>query len=216
MISIILSEQWENDYPSEFSRYGIGTSGTSISSGPAFTILYDNRKNSINALKGLYSVFTLRVNREYLGSSDDWNSVFFDTRKYVNFSKVRHSTLAIRAIYWSAWGNVPYLNLPSTGYDYTGTTGRGYYRGRYRGKQMIYGEAEYRFDITRSGLWGGVVFANGQSYPEPETGKFTYIKPAVGIGGRLKFNKFSDSNITCDIAFGQDSFNYYVTLNEAF
>lgn len=211
-----ISEQWENDYPSEFSLYNIGTSGTVISSGPAFVILYDNRKNSINALKGLYSVLNLRANKEFLGSTYNWNSLYFETRKYINFSRTRHSTLAIRGLYWATWGDVPYLNLPSTRYDYTGTTGRGYDRGRYRGNKMLYGEAEYRFDITRSGLWGGVVFATAQSYPEPETNKFTYIKPTVGFGGRLKFNKFSDSNITGDVAFGKNSFNYYVTLNEAF
>jgi outer membrane protein assembly factor BamA len=211
-----IDEQWDKDYPSNFELYNTGTSGRAISTGPVFTILYDNRKNSVNPLKGLYSNFTFRINREFLGSDFNWSSVYFETRKYVNFSSVRHSTLALRGIYWSTWGEVPYLSLPSTGYDFTGTTGRGYYRGRYRGKQMLYGEVEYRFDITRSGLWGGVVFANGQTYPEPETGKFSYIKPAVGFGGRLKFNKFSDSNITCDIAFGKDSFNYYITLNEAF
>jgi hypothetical protein len=211
-----IEEQWDKDYPSDFEQYSTGTSGTAISTGPVFTVLYDNRKNSINPLKGLYSIFTYRINRDFLGSDYNWSTVYLETRKYINFSQVRHSTLAVRGIYWSAWGDVPYLSLPATGYDFTGTTGRGYYRGRYRGKQMLYGEVEYRFDITRSGLWGGVVFANGQSYPEPETGKFKYIKPAAGFGGRLKFNKFSDSNITCDVAFGKDSFNYYVTLNEAF
>jgi hypothetical protein len=211
-----ISEGWNKDYPSEFDSYHTGTSGTAISSGPAFTVLYDNRKNSINALKGLYSNFTLRINNTHLGSDYNWKSIYFESRKYISFSRIRHKTLALRAIYWSAWGDVPYLNLPATGFDYTGTTGRGYSRGRYRGKSMIYGEMEYRFDITKSGLWGGVVFANAQSYPEPDTGTFRYIKPAAGFGGRLKFNKFSDSNITADVAFGKDSFNYYVTLNEAF
>ena len=129
---------------------------------------------------------------------------------------MRHKTLALRSLYWATWGDVPYLNLPSIGYDYTGWTGRGYHRGRYRGKQMLYGEAEYRFDLTRSGLWGGVIFASAQSFTEPETEKFRYVKPAAGFGGRLKFNKYSDSNITCDVAFGKNSFNWYVSLNEAF
>lgn len=211
-----IDEQWDKDYPSEFSLYGTGTSGTALSSGPVLVFLYDNRKNSINPLKGLYSTMTLRFNSEYLGSSYKWQSLYSEIRKYISFSTVRHKTLALRGLYWATWGEVPYLNLPSTGYDYTGTTGRGYYRGRYRGKQMLYGEAEYRFDITRNGLWGGVLFVNGQSYTEPDTEKFRYIKPAAGFGGRMKFNKYSDSNITCDLAFGKDSFNWYVTLNEAF
>ena len=82
--------------------------------------------------------------------------------------------------------------------------------------QLLYGEAEYRFDLTKSGLWGGVVFVNGQSFIEPEINKFKYIKPAGGFGLRLKFNKYSDSNITSDIAFGKGSVVWYVGLNEAF
>jgi hypothetical protein len=211
-----IEEQWDKDYPSEFKEYGLGTSGTAISFGPVFTILYDNRRNSINPLKGFFSTVAIRQNSKNLGSTYQWGSLYWESRKYVSFSNIRHRTLAMRSIYWATWGDVPYLNLPSIGYDYNGWTGRGYHRGRYRGTEMLYGEAEYRFDLTKSGLWGGVVFVTGESFKEPETKKFEYIKPTVGFGGRLKFNKYSDSNITCDIAFGKDSFNWYVSLNEAF
>jgi hypothetical protein len=211
-----IKELWEKDYPSEFELYGFGTSGTAISAGPVFSILYDNRRNSINPLKGFFSTIALRINSENLGSTYNWKSFYWDTRKYISFSSVRHKTLALRSLCWVTWGEVPYLNLPAIGYDYNGWTGRGYHRGRYRGEQMLYGEAEYRFDLTRNGLWGGVAFVNAQSFTEPATGKFIYVKPAVGFGGRMKFNKYSDSNMTCDIAFGKGSFNWYVSLNEAF
>jgi hypothetical protein len=81
---------------------------------------------------------------------------------------------------------------------------------------MIYGEAEYRFDLTKSGLFGGVLFINAESFIDPDTNRFKYVLPAAGLGCRLKFNKYSDSNITGDIAFGKDSFNWYISLNEAF
>ena len=35
-------------------------------------------------------------------------------------------------------------------------------------------------------------------------------KTSRRFGLRLKFNKYSDSNITFDIAFGKESFNWYV------
>jgi len=211
-----IEEQWNKDYPSEFELYGTGTSGTSISFGPVFTVLYDSRRNSVNPLKGFFSTLAVRQNSKNLGSTYEWGSLYWDTRKYISFSNMRHKTLALRSLYWATWGEVPYLNLPAIGYDYTGWTGRGYHRGRYRGSQMLYGEAEYRFDLTRSGLWGGVIFASAESFAEPETKQFKYIKPAAGFGGRLKFNKYSDSNITCDVAFGKNSFNWYVSLNEVF
>ena len=60
-------------------------------------------------------------------------------------------------------GNPPYLDLPSTGWDSYNNTGRGYVQGRYRGKDLMYLESEYRFGITRNGLFGGVVFANAET-----------------------------------------------------
>ncbi len=209
-------EEWTKSYSSEFKSYNYGTSSNVLSSGITFNFLYDSRKNSLNPLQGLYSNLKLLLNLPMLGSDNRWSSIYFDTRKYISFSSVRHRTLALWGLYWATWGDVPYLNLPGNALDYSGWTGRGYWRGRYRGKQMLYGETEYRFDITRNGLIGGVLFFNAETFTEPDTRKFEYILPAAGTGLRLKFNKYSDSNITGDIAFGKDSFNYYISLNEAF
>ena len=211
-----ISQEWDQDYPSSFERYEYGNSSRSLSSGIAFNILYDSRKNPINALQGFYSYATLLVNDPVLGSDYTWKSFFFDNRQYFNFSHIRHKVLALRGIYWATWGEVPFLNIPGTRLGNSVWTGRGYTRGRYRGTQLLYGEAEYRFDLTRSGLWGGVVFVNGESFTEQERNRFRYVKPAAGFGIRLKFNKYSDSNITSDIAFGKGSVTWFVGLNEAF
>jgi hypothetical protein len=211
-----ISQEWDQDYPSSFERYEYGNSSRSLSSGLAFNLLYDSRKNPINALQGFYSNVTLVVNDPALGSDYTWKSLFFDNRQYFNFSLIRHRVLALRGIFWGTWGEVPYLNLPGTRLGDADWTGRGYIKGRYRGQHMLYGEAEYRFDLTRNGLWGGVVFANAQSFSEPEKRGFRYIKPAGGFGVRLKFNKYSDSNLTSDLAFGVKSVVWFVGLNEAF
>ena len=51
-------------------------------------------------------------------------------------------------------GAAPYLDLPATGMDTYGRTGRGYPRGRFRGERLVYGEAEYRWTVTKNGLFG--------------------------------------------------------------
>jgi hypothetical protein len=199
-----------------FESYEYGTTDKTVSSGIGFNFLFDSRVNSINPLGGFYTSFQYRVNNPWVGSKYSWQSIYFDTRKYFTFDRARHRTLAVWGLYWGTFGEVPYLNLPGTALDYSNWTGRGYYKARYRGKQMLYAEAEYRFDFSTSGLWGGVLFANAQSYIEPDSKKFEYLIPAVGTGLRLKFNKYSDSNITFDVAVGKDSWNWYFSLNEVF
>jgi len=211
-----VSDLSDTNYTTPFEQYEYGNGESSLSSGITFNVLIDSRKNSINPLNGLYSNFLLRYNDSWLGSDYKWQSLYFDTRKYISLSNNRHRTLALWGLCWATWGEVPYLNLPGTGLDYSNWSGRGYYKARYRGKKMLYAEAEYRFDLNANGLWGAVVFANAQSFTEPDTEKFEYILPAVGTGLRLKFNKYSDSNLTFDVAVGKDSYNWYFGLNEVF
>jgi hypothetical protein len=114
-------------------------------------------------------------------------------------------------------GNPPYLDLPSTGWDTYSNTGRGYIQGRYRSKNMVYLETEYRFKISKNGLFGGVIFANVQSFSDWPSNSFQSIAPAAGIGLRTKFNKYSRTNIAIDYGFGQNgSQGIFVNLGEVF
>jgi hypothetical protein len=211
-----IDEEWNKPYSSEFEQYEYGTSSSALSSGISANVFYNTRRNVNNPLQGYYINVYYLCNSRALGSDYNWQMLYIDTRKYFNFSTNRHKILALWGLIWTTWGEVPYLNLPGSGLDIQGRSCRGYWKGRYQGKSMIYGEAEYRFDITRGGLIGGVLFANFQSYPEPETERLKHIKTAAGTGLRIKFNKYSDSNMTFDVAFGDDSFNWYVNLNEVF
>lgn len=209
-----VSDQWNHPYPGYFQQYGIGTSATTTSQGLSFNIIWDSRANAINAEQGFYSTLVYRINP--LNNDYHWTSLYFDNRKYFPLSHSRHEVLALRAFYWGTYGNVPYLDLTGTALDPSYRSGRGYLTGRYIGKQELYAESEYRFDISRNGLWGAVVFSNFQSYTEPSSGRFEYILPAAGAGLRLKFNKRSDSNLTFDLAVGRHSFNWYINLGEVF
>ena len=202
--------------PSEFEKYGIGTGSTSFSTGVTFNLLYDNRRNSINPDNGFYTSIVYRVNPPQLLNDYQWSSIYLDTRKYYRISSEKRQILALWGFYWGSYGNVPYLNLPGTQQEFGGRSGRGFPRGRFIGRQMLYFESEYRFDITSNGLLGAVVFANFQSLTDPSNNKFQYVNPAAGFGARIKFNKESNTNLTLDFGFGKNSFSFYIGLGEFF
>jgi Omp85 superfamily domain len=195
-----------------------GLSETSVSSGINLNILYDNRDNSINPDKGMYINVLYRPNFKALGSDEDWQSLRVDIRKYVRFPCNSENVLAFWNFNWlTLSGNPPYLDLPSTGWDPYNNLGRGYIQGRFRGKNMLYFETEYRFKVARNGLIGGVVFANAQCISEWPSNTFEKINPAAGLGLRLKFNKHSKTNVAIDYGFGADgSRGFFVNLGEVF
>jgi hypothetical protein len=200
---------------SDFQKYG--RYSTSSSSGVNVDFLYDSRKNSINPLGGSYASLILRQNATFLGSNSGWQSLFFDYRKYYKLSDRSNNILAFWSMVWLTRGNVPYLDLPSTGTDMYNNSGRGYAEGRFRGKDMLYLEGEYRFGITHNGFIGGVVFANGEGFTEYATNSFKRIAPAAGAGIRLKVNKHSNTNVCFDYAIGAyGSKGLFVNLGEVF
>ena len=96
-------------------------------------------------------------------------------------------------------------------------SGRGYAEGRYRGKNMLYLESEYRFGITANGLIGGVAFLNGETFSGLQNNSFQKIDPGTGFGIRVKANKHSNTNICVDYGLGVDgSHGFFVNLGEVF
>jgi len=205
-----------NGDSSDALKYGLPA--TAMSSGPVLNVLYDNRNNSINPKGGLYANALYRNNFKALGSDGNWQSLTLDVRKYFRLPGSMGNVLAVWSYDWlTLQGKPPYLDLPSTGWDAYNNTGRGYIQGRFRGANMIYLETEYRFGITRNGLFGGVLFANAESFSEYPDNKFAAIWPGLGLGVRIKVSKRSGANLALDYGFGADgSHGLYVNLGEVF
>jgi hypothetical protein len=202
--------------PTDFQLYGF--SNTEKAVGISLNIKYDSRRNPINPEKGVYANILFQPKFTFLGSDANWQSLLVEFRGYTKFPSESKNILAFWSYNWFTLGGTPpYLLLPSTAWDEFSNTGRGYIQGRFRSLNMIDQEAEYRFVISRNGLFGGVVFANAESFSDITTGKYEVISPGAGLGIRVMLNKFSRTNLALDYAWGtMGSRGFFVNLGEVF
>lgn len=197
--------------------YGTANHSNSFSSGLTLNLLYDSRTNALNPLPGWYYNIVARVNPTFLGSQQNWYSMYFDARKYISFSPYTWNVLAFWSYLWTTLGsNSPYLDLPAITGDANQRSGRGFYPSRYTGRTLWDFETEYRRSITSDQLLGFVVFANMNSVTEPVTHTFAYVHAAVGAGLRVKFNKHSGTNLCMDFGASKGYWAIYLNLGEAF
>ena len=80
----------------------------------------------------------------------------------------------------------------------------------------MYGELEYRTDVTRNGLIGAVAFVNTSTLSDDSTSFGRWVVGG-GAGARFKLDKDRRSNIGVDIGWGREgSIGVFFALNEAF
>src|SRR5690554_3015087 len=192
-----------------------------VSSALGINLVYDTRDNMINAYKGYFAMLGWNSALEFLGSDKSANYLSMEWRSFHPLSRKnpRHLMSFWAMAEFTTEGKVPYLILPATAYDQRSRSGRGYAQGRFRGNQMAYGEAEYRFPISQcGGVWGGVLFANATTANNPiqSLDLFESIKPGFGFGARLMVDKKSRTNLAIDFAFGEKTFGFYLAASETF
>jgi hypothetical protein len=181
--------------------------------------LYDDRDNAINPYKGVYFDVGLRINQSWLGSSKNSSQLLFELRNYRKVgSKTNRVAVWIIGQFLTS-GTLPYLALPSIGWDTYNRSGRGYIQGRFRGENLAYGEVEYRYRISKNELLSGVLFLNTISVDNPLADQQLFNRFAFGYGAglRVKMNKETRTNICIDLGFGQNgSAGLYFGIQEAF
>lgn len=194
-----------------------GYPATTVTSGVSLDALFDSRDNPLNASRGFYARASYYYNPVFLGSDRDWQSLQLDGRAYVKLPSERRQILAVWTQVWQRLdGRPPYLSLPSPGWDTYGRSGRGYAAGKLRGRDWVYGEAEYRLDLMASGLVGMVGFVNASTLSDA-AGHYGGWAVGAGTGVRVKLNKRDGTNIAMDVAWGRDGkVGVWFGLNEVF
>ena len=205
------------------TKYGFSNSKNTLS-GISLNAIVDTRDNVNAPYSGQYAQFTFRINPSFLGSNKSSTSLWAEYRNYFDLTNDHKNMLAFW-VYGSfqTSGSLPYMNLPSIGYDQYSSSGRGYTQGSIKGQSLMYTEIEYRRKLfgtaNNPDKWGIVIFGNltTASSKDGNIGLFKYIDPAGGAGIRFMANPKSRTTLALDYAVGKrNSSGIYLGLNELF
>ncbi len=153
---------------------------------------------------GVYSPFT--------GSAYQYTTLEADLRGFIKPIADKDHVLAAQAYGYFSTGNVPWNEMGALGSD---MIMRGYYSGRYRDKNYMAAQIEYRYAINKQ--YGLVAFAGLGEVAGAVSGFNTQgIKPNGGLGFRFKLDRSERLNLRLDWGFGQQTNNFYFTVAEAF
>ena len=204
------------------------STGAYTVSGVNLNVAFDTRDSTINPYRGYYANLSYQWYPTFMGSSQNSSLISSEARAYLGLSpSAPRNVIAFWVIAQGVvTGAMPYLALPSIGWDARNRSGRGYLQGRFRGTAEFYAEAEWRFRITNNGVVGGVLFANAESFARPavnipqysEAGEslFQAFRYAGGFGIRLMLNRQSRANMTLDFAWGDKTLGLYFGAGEVF
>ncbi|MCG9728470.1 outer membrane protein assembly factor [Shewanella sp. Isolate13] len=183
-----------------------------FSSGVVVTSIYDSRDYRLNATKGwLFQIDAgLYQNDEY----SSFSTYDLELANYIDLSSTSLLSSAPGLIAWQVQGHftdgdVPWNMLPDLGGS---GAMRGYIKGRYRDKQMMMGQVEYRLPIfQRYGMvfWGGVGSVASKVSDLNEE-----LLTSYGTGFRFKIK--DNINLRLDIGVGENETNFYLNVNEVF
>ena len=188
--------------------------------GLSLNLLYDSRDNQINTNNGMFVNINYRFNPALTTTQHPSNVLFMEYRYFLPLSKFnkQHVLGVLATGHFVTSGRVPYLNLPSIGWDQRSRSGKGYIQGLFRGQKMAYLESEYRFPISCNQLISGTVFANFTSTSDKDRDirLFQYIQPAAGLGLRILLDKATRTNLVLNYAMGRHSKAFYINSGESF
>ncbi|HVM87146.1 MAG TPA: BamA/TamA family outer membrane protein [Puia sp.] len=188
-----------------YGRFGYHVSGL----GASFT--YDTRNNAFSPDKGLMLQFYFNHFANYFGSDYNYTNFVIDARKFLR--TYDHQVLALQATAFFNAGHVPLRSLALLG---GASKMRGYYEGRYRDKNLVVIQTEYRLPL----FWrfSAVGFGDiGNVADKLSDMNFQCLKYSYGAGLRFALNASEKLNLRLDYGIGAGKANgFYLQLGEAF
>jgi outer membrane protein assembly factor BamA len=178
-------------------------------------ISYDTRDYQYYPTGGLSVDLRPKLFATFLGGDNQYVDIDYDARYYLGLTP--NHVLVFRVSGGSAFGDVPF-----GGYQVYGGRGtlRGYAMGKYRGKHLIAGQAEFRWTFYRR--FGAVAFGGvgtvwgGESQGEEDVFERGLL-PSAGVGIRYMLSRGKRINARIDYALGVNGNDgLYLGIMEAF
>lgn len=194
----------------QLDMMGIRGSERGTISGLGLVLNRDTRNHIYNPYSGDWMDLNVRFYRKAFGSTHRFTNVTLDLRKYVPlFSR---SVFAARLLIQHQYGSVPFMEMAKMGGP---NLMRGYFEGRFRDKNLIALQTEYRFPI--SGRFRGVGFVSaGNVSHTPAQMNFSNLKFSYGAGVRFLMLKNENIYLRFDIGFNEEGSGFYFGIFEAF
>lgn len=173
-------------------------------------VTYDTRDNTIAAAAGTYARVGVRRYAAGIGSDFEFTTIQLDLRRYRSFAGGH--VVAMQGLWMGTSGDVPFHRLPQLGGQ---NLLRGYFQGRYRDRQYVAAQAEYR---TPSWHRLGLAAFAGAGEVAPGLGSLTLdgLHAAAGAGLRVLLNRQERLALRLDYGAGGGSSGFYITVTEAF
>ena len=200
------------DTETDFELPEVGAMGSN-NLGIGLGLLYNNIHNAMNPREGLYSEWAFMNYNTAAGSDYNMTTYVIDNRLY---RPVKENTVFAAQLYGQfTSGNAPFNMLALMGGE---SLMRGYYLGRYRDKNLVAGQVEYRilpFEFSKR--WGASVFlAAGQVYGDEYGFNWDQFLPTGGAGIRYLIFPEKDIYTRIDVSFTEEGRGVYFFIGEAF
>ena len=211
-----LTLYFEDRKLSDISPTGLLGTGTILGSANGTTAgvgplaYFDTRDNIFAPTRGSYYQLSIAVHNKSFGSDYQFSKTVINLREY--FSVGDDEVLALQWYGYFIGGSAPFHKLAELGGQ---NQMRGYFEGRYRDKNYITSQVEFRIPL----FWriGFVAFA-GMGDVAGDISQFNLrdIKASYGFGFRYFFNIKERLNLRLDFGFGNGSSGMYIGPQESF
>jgi outer membrane protein assembly factor BamA len=181
-----------------------------IISGLGIILVQDNRDNVFFPTKGTLLQLDAMLFSQAIASDFSFRRFTFDFRQYATvFAK---HVLALQQSVHVTSGDVPFQWLPMLGGP---SVMRGFIQGRFRDKNAIFLQMEYRMPLLWRLSAAGFIGC-GDVTDKLNAFNINDFKISGGMGIRLQVNRKSGTIVRLDFGFAKGNFGVYAMINEAF
>jgi hypothetical protein len=176
-------------------------------------VLFDNRHNVLNVREGMFAELAFLHYDQKFGSQFTFTSIFSDFRYFHPIRK--RNVLAFQYLGQFTLGNPPFNQMALMGGE---MMMRGYYTGRYRDRNIMAFQTEYRMlPFKFAKRFGASIFASTGVVSHTISGiNKSHLVYAGGAGIRFLLFPKKDIWTRLDFAITEEGHGFYLFIGEAF